>query len=122
LFCAISGDRILHEDDHILIIRDRYPVSPGHALVVPRRHVARWQETTPDERHAMLRGVDVAMAQIKERHSPDGFNIGINDGEAAGQTIFHLHLHVIPRYTGDVEDPRGGIRHVISTKADYWSR
>jgi diadenosine tetraphosphate (Ap4A) HIT family hydrolase len=70
----------------------------------------------------MFHAADLVRTEIEKDLAPDGYNIGINDGAAAGQTIFHLHLHVIPRYKGDVEDPRGGMRHVIPAKADYWSR
>ena len=77
---------------------------------------------TPEEQAAVMRGIDVARAAILERYRPDGFNIGINVGEAAGQTIFHLHVHLIPRYTGDVPDPRGGVRYVIPDKANYLAK
>jgi diadenosine tetraphosphate (Ap4A) HIT family hydrolase len=86
---------------------------------VPKRHVATWFDATEKERSELLATIDVARDEIFSRHQPDGFNIGINIGEAAGQTIHHLHLHVIPRYRGDVEDPTGGVRHVIQSKANY---
>lgn len=121
-FCDSPGSRVFHEDDHVRVIRDGFPVSPGHTLIVPRRHVAGWADLSDDERIAMWRAVDLVRSEIEKEYSPDGYNLGINDGAAAGQTVFHLHLHVIPRYIGDVEDPRGGIRHVIPAKADYWSR
>ena len=98
---------------------DRYPVSPGHALLIPRRHVASWFDATPQERTELTEAIAVAQQAIRQRHSPDGFNIGVNVGEAAGQTVSHLHVHIIPRYDGDVPDPRGGVRHVISSKAAY---
>ena len=82
--------------------------------------MAGWFDATADERAALVRGIDVARAAILERHEPDGFNIGVNVGEAAGQTVFHLHVHLIPRYAGDVPDPRGGVRRLIPDKARYW--
>jgi len=120
-FCDLPADRMILQNPVVYAMWDGYPVSPGHVLVVTRRHVAGWAETTAAERDALWRAVELARAEIEKHHSPDGYNVGINDGAAAGQTIFHLHLHVIPRYEGDVEDPRGGIRHVIAAKADYWS-
>lgn len=100
-------------------LRDRYPVSPGHTLVVPRRVVATWFEATPEEQRALLELVEVVKRQLDEQCQPDGYNVGFNVGEAAGQTVFHLHVHVIPRYRGDVADPRGGVRHVIPGKGNY---
>lgn len=99
---------------------DAYPVNPGHALLVPRRHVADWFEASHDECQALMEGVQAARAAILESHEPDGFNLGLNLGEAAGQTVFHLHVHLIPRYAGDVDDPRGGVRCLIPGKARYW--
>jgi diadenosine tetraphosphate (Ap4A) HIT family hydrolase len=101
-------------------IRDGFPVSPGHTLVVPRRLVAGWFDATVQERHALFNLVDEVKRQLEAGPSPpQGYNIGINVGEAAGQTVAHLHVHVIPRYRGDVPDPRGGIRHVIPGKGNY---
>jgi superfamily II DNA or RNA helicase/diadenosine tetraphosphate (Ap4A) HIT family hydrolase len=98
---------------------DAYPVTPGHALLIPTRHVKTWFETTMEERIALLRGIDVARAAIDTGFGAEGYNIGINSGESAGQTVFHLHVHVIPRRLGDVADPRGGVRHVIPERANY---
>jgi diadenosine tetraphosphate (Ap4A) HIT family hydrolase len=120
-FCTLPADRILLADDHALVIRDGFPVSPGHTLVIPRRHVSSFFETTADERAALLRLLDEAKAALDREFSPAGYNIGINDGPAAGQTVPHLHIHLIPRYAGDREDPRGGVRWVMPEKADYWS-
>jgi diadenosine tetraphosphate (Ap4A) HIT family hydrolase len=123
-FCDLEGlDRVFYRDDVIAVLWDGYAISPGHALIVPRRHVADWFDATPDEQAAILRGLDLARAAVHERYrdpAPDGFNIGINVGAAAGQTVFHLHVHLIPRYAGDVADPRGGVRHIIPAKARYW--
>jgi diadenosine tetraphosphate (Ap4A) HIT family hydrolase len=101
-------------------IEDRYPVSPGHALVVPRRLIATWFEASRDERQAIFDLVDEVKRQLDAgAPPPDGYNIGINSGAAAGQTVMHLHVHVIPRYRGDVPDPTGGVRHVIPGKGNY---
>lgn len=120
-FCPPAAARIFHEDPLVLGVWDGYPVSPGHALLVPRRHVATWFDASPAERDDLAEGIEHARAAILRRHSPDGFNVGMNLGAAAGQTVPHLHVHVIPRYAGDVADPRGGVRWVIPSKADYWS-
>ena len=101
-------------------IHDGYPVSPGHALVVPRRVIATWFEASQEERQAIFDLVDEVKRLLDARTpAPDGYNIGINCGEAAGQTVMHLHVHVIPRYRGDVPDPTGGVRHVIPGKGNY---
>jgi HKD family nuclease/diadenosine tetraphosphate (Ap4A) HIT family hydrolase len=101
---------------------DAFPVSPGHALVVPRRHIATWWDATPEEQRSLLAAIAIAREEILRRYRPHGFNIGWNSGAAAGQTVFHLHVHVIPRYSGDVPDPRGGVRHVIPAKANYLAK
>jgi diadenosine tetraphosphate (Ap4A) HIT family hydrolase len=114
------ADRVFYQDDLIFCIWDAYPVSEGHALVVTRRHVATWFDASPEEQAALMRGVEIARAEIEKARKPDGYNVGFNAGEAAGQTVFHLHVHVIPRFRGDVEDPRGGVRWVVPAKAAYW--
>ena len=120
-FCTLPPNRVLGRNDHAVWIRDGYPVSPGHSLVIPTRHVGSFFDITADERAAMLQLLDEARAAATGEFHPDGFNIGINDGPAAGQTVPHLHIHLIPRYAGDLPDPRGGVRWVIPAKADYWS-
>ncbi len=119
VFCPPDPSRVFLEADQVLGVWDAFPISPGHALVIPRRHVASWVEATEEERVALVRSVEEVRRVIEARHQPDGFNIGINVGEAAGQTVFHLHVHVIPRYRGDVADPRGGVRHVIPGRGNY---
>jgi diadenosine tetraphosphate (Ap4A) HIT family hydrolase len=104
----------------VLGLWDGFPVSPGHALLVPRRHVATWFEADAAERSDLAGAISLARDAILERHSPAGFNVGMNLGRAAGQTIPHLHVHVIPRYEGDVPDPRGGVRWVVPERAAYW--
>ncbi len=120
--CVLPGNRVLARNDLAVALRDAYPVTPGHTLVIPVRHVGSFFDTTPSEREAMLALLDLAKNQLQAEFSPAGYNIGINDGAAAGQTIDHLHLHLIPRYTGDRPDPRGGVRWVMPDKADYWTR
>lgn len=120
-FCELSAERILFRNDAAIALRDAYPVTPGHTLVIPMRHVASFFDVTALERSEMLALLDQAKVQLQAELNPAGFNIGINDGAAAGQTVPHLHLHLIPRYEGDVLDPRGGVRWIIPEKADYWS-
>ncbi|MDC0707752.1 HIT family protein [Stigmatella sp. ncwal1] len=100
-------------------LRDTHPVSPGHTLVIPHRLVATWFEATQEEQRALFALVEEVRRELDSSHKPDGYNVGFNVGEAAGQTVFHLHVHVIPRYRGDMEDPRGGVRHVIPAKGNY---
>jgi superfamily II DNA or RNA helicase/diadenosine tetraphosphate (Ap4A) HIT family hydrolase/HKD family nuclease len=118
-FCSPDPARVAFESDLVFALRDAFPVSPGHLLVVPRRHVATWFESTSDEKLAILGAIDQARERIGREHQPDGYNLGVNVGAAAGQTVFHLHVHVIPRYVGDVADPRGGVRRVIPHLANY---
>ena len=118
-FCPPPTDRVVDENSLAAVLNDAYPVSVGHCLVVPKRHVASWFESTAEERGALLELVDRAKQRLDDRISPDGYNIGINVGRAAGQTVFHLHVHVIPRVVGDVPDPRGGVRGVIPGKSNY---
>lgn len=121
VFCHLPRERIVAENDSAILIADAFPVSKGHSLVIPKRHMASFFDATTSERAAMLELLDLARATALRSHRPDGFNIGINDGAAAGQTVPHLHMHLIPRYRGDLVDPRGGVRWVIPDKADYWS-
>jgi diadenosine tetraphosphate (Ap4A) HIT family hydrolase len=119
VFCELSPDRLVGGDALVVAIRDGYPVSPGHTLVLPRRHVASWFDATPGEQRALLAAVAEVRRQLDRELRPDGYNIGVNVGEAAGQTVMHLHVHVIPRYHGDVDDPRGGVRGVIPARQRY---
>lgn len=119
-FCPLPTDRIISESDYTITIRDSFPVSEGHTLIIPKRHVQSFFELHAIEKAAVLQALDEAKEALDKEFSPDGYNIGINDGEAAGQTVMHLHIHLIPRYKGDTEDPRGGVRHVFPEKAKYW--
>ena len=119
-FCQIDKSRIVSENDNAFAIYDGYPVSPGHSLIIPKRHIASFFEASRDEKVSCLDLLtEMQEILIRERH-PQGFNIGINVGEAAGQTVMHLHIHLIPRYDGDRDDPRGGVRWIIPEKAPYW--
>ncbi len=120
-FCQLDAARIAFADDVTLVIRDAFPVSPGHTLIIPRRHVGSFFQLTAPERESMFEFLTQAKVELDETLQPDGFNIGINDGTAAGQTVPHLHLHLIPRYRGDAPDPRGGVRWVLPDKAKYWT-
>jgi diadenosine tetraphosphate (Ap4A) HIT family hydrolase len=121
-FCSLPEERIVREAPLGRVIRDAYPISTGHTLIVPRRHVGSYFETTDEEAHALDALLRWAKKDLDQRHRPAGYNIGINDGMQAGQTVPHLHIHLIPRYTGDVADPRGGVRWVIPDKAPYWQQ
>ena len=121
-FCPPDEDRVFHATDLAVALWDGFPVSPGHVLVIPRRHVSSWFGATREEQAALLEAIEAGKSAVERDRSPDGWNLGVNVGAAAGQTVFHLHVHLIPRYDGDVPDPRGGIRHVVPGKADYWSR
>lgn len=119
-FCNLSSDvEIIYESELVIAFYDKFPVNVGHALIIPKRHVANYFDLTAEEisemQDALFRVKDI----VKERHNPDGFNIGVNVGEHAGQTVFHVHMHLIPRFKGDVEDPKGGVRGVIPSKQKY---
>lgn len=119
-FCPPPQERTFHRGSLVTGFWDGFPVSPGHALLVPVRHVATWFEATAEEQAELATSISAVRHAILEKHAPDGFNIGINVGEAGGQTVPHLHVHVIPRYAGDVADPRGGVRWVVPNEARYW--
>ncbi|MDP1863704.1 MAG: HIT family protein [Thiobacillus sp.] len=120
-FCNLDPSRILAEDELTVVYRDGFPVSLGHTVIIPRRHFATLFEATEADQVALLRALAQAKRLVEQLHQPDGYNIGINQGQAGGQTVPHLHIHLIPRYQGDKEDPRGGVRWVLPEKAKYWS-
>ena len=120
-FCHLDSPRILLENDSAAAFADRFPVTEGHTLVVRRRHVASLLDLSEEEQVALWRLVALVREKLKAELGPDGFNLGVNDGEAAGQTVMHAHVHVIPRRHGDVADPRGGVRWIMPDRARYWS-
>jgi len=121
-FCTLTADRVVHDSEFAVVIRDGFPVSPGHTLIIPRRHVASFFEITDAERTDLMSLLAIARADLEREFRPAGYNIGINDRTAAGQTVPHLHIHLIPRYFGDSDDPRGGVRWVLPDKAAYWDK
>lgn len=119
-FCTIDAPEAVWSSLLLVAFRDRYPVNPGHTLIVPRRHIATWFDASEDERRELWRALDEVRASLDSERPAQGYNVGFNAGVAAGQTVFHAHVHLIPRFSGDVEDPRGGVRHVIPQRARYW--
>jgi diadenosine tetraphosphate (Ap4A) HIT family hydrolase len=103
-------------------LADRFPVTEGHTLIIPRRHVASFFELAPAEQADLLALAAAERGRLCADGGPDAFNLGINDGPAAGQTVPHVHLHLIPRYAGDVADPRGGVRWIVPERAAYWNK
>lgn len=118
-FCGIDEQQQVWSAALVFAFRDEYPVSPGHTLVITGRHVASYFEANASEKAELWRAVDAVKAQLDAELAPDGYNVGFNAGAAAGQTVGHLHIHVIPRFRGDVDDPRGGVRGVIPGKQKY---
>src|SRR5690242_6856241 len=118
-FCHLERPRIALENDCAVAFFDAFPVADGHTLVVPKRHVASLFDLPEGEQAAIWSLVALVRSRLMAEIRPDGFNVGVNDGPAAGQTVMHAHVHVIPRRTGDVADPRGGVRWVIPAKAPY---
>lgn len=121
-FGEVESVRVLALDDLFAVVSDKFPISPGHTLIIARRPAARLQDLTGAEKARLLVCIDWTQQHLQTHLTPppDAFNLGLNDGPAAGQTMPQLHFHVIPRYTGDIPDPRGGIRHIIPAKARYW--
>lgn len=121
-FCSLTADRVVQDGEFAVVIRDGFPVSPGHTLIIPKRHVASFFEVTDAERSDLMSLLATARDDLDRQLHPAGYNIGINEGTAAGQTVPHLHIHLIPRYEGDRDDPRGGVRWVLPDNAAYWSK
>jgi diadenosine tetraphosphate (Ap4A) HIT family hydrolase len=119
-FCNLPKERVWFDSQDSLAILDGFPLTPGHTLVIPKRHVVSVFELPQEELNHLSVVVTKVRKILKAKYQPDAFNIGINDGLAAGQTVTHAHIHVIPRKAGDVPDPRGGIRWIIPDKAKYW--
>lgn len=120
-FCNLPPARVVSSSALAIAIRDGFPVAPGHTLVIPRRHVRSFFDITDEELTELFALLASARQRLDAEFHPDSYNIGINDGAAAGQTVPHLHIHLIPRYRGDCPDPRGGLRWIFPEKADYWS-
>src|SRR3989344_915868 len=121
LFCDKENQKfkLILENDFCVARWDEFPVSKGHTLIIPKKHTTSFFDLKEEELSKMFSLIKEAKNTIQKEYNPDGFNIGLNDGEAAGRTIHHLHIHLIPRYKGDVDNPRGGIRHIIPGKGDY---
>jgi diadenosine tetraphosphate (Ap4A) HIT family hydrolase len=120
-FCHLDDEQILFQDELVMTFRDGYPISDGHTLIIPKRHIPSFFDTTDDEQQALLQALHAARRELTQQYAPDGYNIGINDGLAAGQTVMHLHIHLIPRYRDDCDDPRGGVRWIFPEKAAYFN-
>lgn len=119
-FCNLEkGRKIIAENDISFSVYDNYPVSKGHVLIIPKRHCSDYFELAPEEQAPCWNLVNKVKKILDDNFKPEGYNIGINVNESAGQTVPHAHIHVIPRYIGDVDNPRGGIRHVIPQKGYY---
>jgi len=116
-FCKFTD--VVLQNDLAYARFDTHPVNPGHLLVLPRRHVAGYFDVTSGERAALFDLIDSGKALLDARFRPHGYNIGVNVDECAGQTVMHVHVHLIPRYRGDMVNPRGGVRGVIPAKQDY---
>ncbi|ALV63600.1 HIT family hydrolase [Thermococcus sp. 2319x1] len=112
-FCNPPEEVLLYENENIRILIDSFPANRGHLLIVPKRHIEDWRKLKEEEKQAIMKGVELAIEKLSEALKPDGFNVGINLGEAAGQTVAHIHVHVIPRYKGDTNFPRGGVRKAV---------
>lgn len=118
-FCIMRDQDLICKNELARAIYDKFPVNEGHVLIIPKRHIASLFEATPEEIIAMSELVFQVKTIIDKKYNPDGYNIGVNVGATAGQTIFHLHVHIIPRYKGDVPDPRGGIRRIKKSVVPY---
>ena len=116
-FCDLNS--VEHSTEFFNIVHDKYPVSEGHILVISKRHVASYFDLSNDEKYELVEIIDTLQRYLSDTYTPDRFNVGFNDGKCAGQTVQHFHLHIIPRYDGDMENPQGGVRGVIPNKQKY---
>jgi diadenosine tetraphosphate (Ap4A) HIT family hydrolase len=119
IFLTIPEEQKLYKGKYFFIIRDRFPVSPGHSLIISNEVRSDFFELSDKEKQELITLIDKAKELVEQEYTPDGYNIGMNCGEFAGQTVMHFHCHLIPRYKGDMKDPRGGIRHSIEGKGYY---
>ncbi|RDY24300.1 HIT family protein [Romboutsia maritimum] len=117
IFCDMK-DYVL-ENELAFAIFDKFPVNKGHMLFIPKKHVKDFFDITKEEREAMFNLIDEGKKLLDEKYLPDGYNVGVNCGEVSGQTVMHVHVHLIPRYTGDLKNPKGGVRGVIPKKMKY---
>jgi diadenosine tetraphosphate (Ap4A) HIT family hydrolase len=114
IFLQIDKEQYLLESAFFFVIRDKFPVSPGHSLIISKMHRIDYFDLTNEEKHDLIEVIDQTKFLVDKELNPDGYNVGINNGQAAGQTVFHFHCHLIPRFKGDMDDPKGGVRHCIS--------
>ncbi|BDD02424.1 HIT family protein [Persicobacter psychrovividus] len=119
VFLQISDKDKLYIGEYFFLIRDRYPVAPGHTLIISKTLRSDYFDLTDAEKQELNEMISVAKSLVEKEYSPQGYNIGMNCGETAGQTVMHFHCHLIPRYEGDMDNPRGGIRHCVSGKGYY---
>src|SRR5437868_5186983 len=115
-FCSMPAERIRETSEHGFVVDDAFPVADGHTIIISRRHVSDFFELTEAEVLSLIALLRTARERLTQLFAPTGYNIGVNVGEAAGQTVFHVHIHLIPRYRGDVPDPTGGVRNVMPGK------
>ncbi len=123
IFCQMAAGKrdvsMVGKFKHCYIIKDQYPVSPGHLLIIPLEHTENWFTAREEIHLDIIKALNFAKELLDKEYAPQGYNIGANCGEVAGQTVMHLHVHLIPRYQGDMEDPKGGVRGVIPSKQKY---
>lgn len=119
IFCTLEDKEVIAENQLALAFYDKFPVNYGHVLIIPKRHAEDYFAATKEEIHAINDLIFEVKKVIDEKFNPDGYNIGVNVGYPAGQTIFHLHFHLIPRYEGDIPDPRGGVRKIKKAVVPY---
>lgn len=119
VFSEIQKERIIYKGINFFLIKDAYPVSPGHILIISNEEKLDYFQLNDKERVELTKLIHKAKEIIEEEYKPDGYNIGMNCGESAGQTVMHFHCHIIPRYKGDMENPRGGVRHCVAGKGLY---
>jgi diadenosine tetraphosphate (Ap4A) HIT family hydrolase len=123
IFCQMARQEreceILTQFTHCFAIKDQFPVTQGHVLIIPYEHIEHWFKASKEVQDDIMHALSHMKARLDAEYNPDGYNIGANCGEAAGQTVMHLHVHLIPRYKGDMENPRGGVRGVIPAKQKY---
>ena len=118
-FCSLERSRVIVQNDFVMAFYDGFPVNPGHTLIVPKRHVANYFDLEREEKEALWEMADYCKTILDNQFKPSGYNIGINIGVSAGQSVPHVHLHLIPRYEGDTPNPRGGVRGVIPKRQNY---